>query len=239
MRGVVDLGVELEAVAAQPIGADRGEAVGGRTRGERGAAELLEVGPDRGDGIEVAHPDRLDRAEAGEQGVRARDLELGVAPLAAAVHHLAAVALGDLLVAEAEAEDGHVEVVDRVVVAGILAEGRQRGAAGEDDAAVGREALERVVGLEDLGQHAEPPDLGRDQMGVLAAEIDDGDLVVVHSRSPGWTAGRAPADAARDRILARPRRGYGQVAKALVSVTAGADTPSVLLYCLRTSASTS
>jgi hypothetical protein len=49
-----------------------------------------------------------------------REMNLGPAPLTTTVDDLATVVLRDLLVSEAESEDGNVEVVDLSRVVGIL-----------------------------------------------------------------------------------------------------------------------
>ena len=197
VQGVVDLGMELEAVAAQLVAADGGEAVGRAALAQDGVAQFLEIRPHGGDRVEVAHPDLLDLLQTGEQGVLPVDVQIGMPPFLLAVDHGAAVVLGDFLVAETEAQDGNVQVVDLLVVGRILAEGRQGGAAGQDDALVLPENLHGVLGLADLGQHLAAAHLGGDEMGVLAAEIDDGDPVVLdivaHGTVPwGWGANKRP-----------------------------------------------
>ncbi len=175
--------MELEPVAPQAIRADRREAVGLDPRRTGGRAELLEVGPDRGDAVEVAHPDALDGAETAEERVWPRHVEFRVPPLAAAVDDRAAVVLGDLLVAEAEAQHRDGQVVDRLRVFGVLAMRRQAGAAGQDEPLVAGEPVDRILRLADLGVHAEAADLGGDEVGVLAAEVDHADgVVLVHRR---------------------------------------------------------
>ena len=167
----------------KPVRSDRREAVpASLALAERSVAELLESLADAHHRVEVAHEDLLDRRQPREQRVVADDVQARAAPLAAAVDHLASVVLGDFLVAEAEAEDGDVEVVDRLGVARVLAERREARAAREDDPPVAREHLDRIVGLADLRQDAQAPHLGRDQVRVLPAEIDDGNRVVMGHR---------------------------------------------------------
>ncbi len=108
------------------------------------------------------------------------DLEVGPAPFPPAVNHLPPVMLGDLLVAEAEADDGDVQVVDPLGVILVLTVGGEGWAPRDDDSLVTVERLDGVFRLADLGQHAKATDLGRDEVGVLSAEIDDGDGVVLH-----------------------------------------------------------
>ena len=156
VNGVVHLGVVLEAVAAERVGADGGEAMPvALALAEQRVAQLLEVRRP----LTVTESKWLIQTcstgrEAREERVRPHEVQLGVPPLPAAVNDRAAVVLGDLLVAEAEAEDGDVEVVDRLGVGGVLPEGRQAGAAGEDQALVVPEGFDRVLGLADLGEHA-------------------------------------------------------------------------------------
>ncbi len=87
----------------------------------RRVAGFLESRAYRHHRVVVAHEDLFDRSEILEDGGVADDVQLRLAPLAAAVHHLAAVVLGDLLVPEAEAEDRHVEIEDLAGVVGVLA----------------------------------------------------------------------------------------------------------------------
>jgi hypothetical protein len=182
---VVDLGVVLEAVALAPLVGDGGIAVRLVVAGDEGQAELLEAGAEGDDGVAVAHPDGGLERHVGEDGGGAGDAEPGGSVLALAVLDAAAVVLGDLLVAEAEAEERHVEVEDGAVPVGVLAGGGEGGGAGEDHAAVGAEGLERVFRLANLGQHVQAADLGGDQMGVLSAEIDDGNSIVVFAVGHG------------------------------------------------------
>jgi hypothetical protein len=95
------------------------------------------------------------------------------------VYHRASVVACDLLVAEAEPEDGHVQVVDLLVVVRVLPVGGQTGAAGYDDPLESVVGLRGILGLPDLGQDAMAADLGGDEVGVLPPEIDDCDAVVV------------------------------------------------------------
>jgi hypothetical protein len=91
--------------------------------------------------------------------------------------------LRDFLMPEAEAEDGNLKIVDRFGVLRVLSTRCQAGAARNDDAAIALERFDRVFGLPDFGPHATPSNLGGDQMGVLTAEVDDGDGVVLHCGS--------------------------------------------------------
>ena len=115
MHGVIDLRMELEAVAAVAVRADGRKAMTGRPLRQRREAQLDEVGTDTHHRVEVAHPHLLHRRQSVEQRVRRGQLQVGRPPFAPAVHHLTAVVLGDFLVPEAEAEDRDVEVVDPFV----------------------------------------------------------------------------------------------------------------------------
>ena len=147
--------------------------------------------------------------------MRPRDVERRASPLAASVHDAAAVVLRDLLVAEAEAEDRRLEVVDVLRVGRVLAERGERRTAREDDALVRRERLDRIVGLADLGPHAQAAHLRGDEVRVLAAEIDDGHRVV--RDEPGestWTGIiRNPAPTAAWRGAASRRAEVGDAAR--------------------------
>ena len=78
----------------------------------------------------------------------------------------------------------------------------------QDDSLVAGEGVAGILGLPDLGQHARSaPDLGGDEMGVLAAEVDDGDHVVVHGPSCGRKGGLAGPQQGRrpvSAIFSRP-----------------------------------
>ena len=181
-RGVRHLGVELHPIEPPRLVGDDG--VGGARRG----GDHLEAGRHGGDLVAVAHPHRLfvaDVAEAGQQGRLPGDADLGAAELAgvAALHRPAQLrAHGHLAVAypqhrHAQREDGG----RRGRALGLVGAGR---AAGEDHR-LGGEALQHgrhfVVGV-DLAVDpalAHPPG---DQLGDLAAEIDDQHALVVGLR---------------------------------------------------------
>ena len=148
--------------------------------------QLLEVRADLDDRVEVAHPHLLDRAEPLEERVVADDVEIGPPPFTPAVNHPATVVLGDFLVAETQSEDWGVEVVDGLVVVLVLPERRQAGAAGDDDALVAREGLDRILRLPDFGEHVQAADLRGDEVGVLPPEVNNGNGVVCHGRSRSY-----------------------------------------------------
>ena len=133
---------------------------------------------DRDDRVLVAHPHRL-LAPAGPRTAacrRSTSSRAGPYSLRQCSTR-AAVALRDFLVAEAEAEDGHVEVEDAGVEAALVS-GGQRRAAGQDDAFDAGEGVDRILGLADLGEHALAADLGRNEVRVLTTEINDGYTVM-------------------------------------------------------------
>ena len=117
---VVDLGMELESVAAQGVGADRGVPVIRSAIGGDAPAELPEPRPQVHHAVVMAHPHLLHRPESLEQRVLPGEMEPRAAPLPATVHDLASIVLGDFLVTEAEAEDRQFEVVDAPVVVRVL-----------------------------------------------------------------------------------------------------------------------
>ena len=130
---VVHLGMKLEAVAAQPVAADGGVAVL-----LPGSPSMVKPSSSKSGPISATESKWLIQTVSWgprplNRGCGRLELHLGQGPFPAAVHHLAAVVLGDLLVAEAEAQDGDVEVVDRLVVRRVLAVGGEGGAAREDD----------------------------------------------------------------------------------------------------------
>ena len=178
--GVVDLGVELHGVEAARRVADDGE--GGVRRG----GEDLEARRQRGDAVAVAHPDLLAAGE--EEAVEERvagvagggeigAAELGVVaaldPAAERVHHR--------LLAVADAEHRHAEREDLGVGAGAAGVGDAGGAAGEDDrlrAEGGEEGGGHAVEGVDLAVDARLAQPAGDQLGDLAAEIDDEQALV-------------------------------------------------------------
>ncbi len=169
---VDDLGVELDAVEV-PLG---GGQAGVRVRvGLGGAGEALRQ---PGDGVAVAHPDGLLAVDVLEQAVRAADADVR-RPVLAAVggQDVPAELMGHQLRAVADAEDGEPPVPDRRVrPRGIGVVDRHR-AAGEDDRARPStlDLLVRGVVRQQLGVDVELADPARDQLGELAAEVEDDD----------------------------------------------------------------
>ena len=107
-------------------------------------------------------------------------MEVGPSPLPSSVHDLAPVMLRYLLMAEAEAQDGRVEVVDLFVVVGVFALGGQAGVAGDDDSTIAMKGVDRIFRLADFCMHATAANLGSDEVGVLPSEVYDGDAIVCH-----------------------------------------------------------
>ena len=148
------------------------------------------------DPVAVAHPDLVGLAlvpEAVEEDALAGNLDIGAAELAIVRRRDAAAELvRHGLLAVADGEDGHAGVEEMLRRAGAVLPHYRGGAAGEDDP-LGLEPLERLVGAverRDLAidaRFAHPPG---DQLGHLAAEIDDEDGIA-GLRHGGAIAGRA------------------------------------------------
>ena len=73
---------------------------------------------------------------------------------------LAIIVTSDLLVAETEADNRHVEVVDRMGVFGIFAMRGKAGATRDNDPFKTLEGLNWVFRLANFGEDAMAPDLG-------------------------------------------------------------------------------
>ena len=149
VRRVVDLGVELEAVAPQrrrgrsrrcdaPAGACRRPT---RQRAPRAPSSRSRRSPRA-----ARSPCRRDSSRRSLPAPRPEKIGLAPSTCSRAKPYsrrvcstCAAVALGDLLVPEAEAEDRDRQIEDRRRVVGALAVRAQRRAAREDDARVGAE----------------------------------------------------------------------------------------------------
>jgi hypothetical protein len=125
----------------------------------------------------MAHPDGLVLRQPVEDRRVADDLEARGPVFAAAVLHASAVALRDFLMAEAEAEDGHIEIEDARVEAALVT-GGERWTARENHAFDAVEGRDGIFGLADFGQHALTPDFRGDEMRVLAAEINNCDAIM-------------------------------------------------------------
>ena len=124
---VVDLRVELQAVAPLRVRSDRGVPPPWRPLARSAVPELPKAGTQLGHRVEMAHPHLLDRPQSAEERVLADQPEVGPTPLAPAVEHRTPVVLGDLLVPEAEAEDRDVEIVDLLRVEGSSPEDERLG----------------------------------------------------------------------------------------------------------------
>ena len=173
-RRVHDLGVELDAVEVARRVGEAGE--GGGVGLGRGA----EAGRQAGDGVAVAHPHGLLRAEARQQPIVRRDAHGGRAVLAARRahdvttqldgHQLGAVA--DAQHGDATAPEGRVRAGCRGVVDGVRP-------AREDDAldATPLELLERRVEGQQLGVHVQLAHATGDELRELAPEVEDDDAV--------------------------------------------------------------
>ena len=174
--GRVDhLGVELDAVVTARLVGDGGER---RTVADR---DRREAGRQVGDQVAVAHPHLVALAgcpDAVEQAARGGHLDEGAAELAAvAREHPAAELFGEQLLAVADAEDGNVAVEQRLRGARAAGVAHRGGAARQDDAA-GLEARDGGLGrLErhDLAIDSGLADTAGDQLGDLAAEVEDED----------------------------------------------------------------
>ena len=200
VRRVHDLGVEHEAVhLAGGIAEDR------EGRALR-AAENLKALRQRDDPVAVAHPDLValaGRPQALEQRALLLDLDEGAAELAVVgALGLAAEldAHGHLPVADAEHRDAGLEHdLRRARAAGLM--GRRRPA--RQDHRLRLDALERRLGLlerHDLGIDAGFAHAPGDQLGDLAAEIDDEDGV---GMSGAFHGGRVEKEVSRRNGLAR------------------------------------
>ena len=171
----------------------------------------------RGDRVAVRHPDVVGLGQAGEQRAGRGDGDRRAAVLTrAGVGDLAAEPLGHQLEAVAHAEDGDPRGEDRVVDAGrTLGVDRRRTAAEDDRLGLARQHLrDRHRVRHDLGVDPRLAHPAGDQLGVLGAEVDDEDEVVVRGRrspSKGTESGAAlPSERARHVTRARPGREDGR-----------------------------
>ena len=173
MLGVAHFGMKLDPVEAPLRIFDR------RDRGRRRRAGHAEARRGLDHGVAVAHPDGLLRLEPGEElGVR-REVRGRTPELAASVRafHLSAERVRHPLHAVAEAQNGDSERARvrprhrRSLFVDALRSAR------EDDP--GRvpppDAFFRLVGWEDDGEDAGFADPPRDQLRVLATEVEDDD----------------------------------------------------------------
>ncbi len=180
---VHDLGVVLHAVDAFVVVGDRAE------RGVVARAEVHEARGHRGDAVAVAHPDaELGARQAVEQPARSGGTHHRVTELPVTRSlHLAAQLGSHRLHAVADAEYGHLKCEDHGGDGGRdVAEGCPRdhrlGAAGQDDAGgcEGTNLVRIRVPGQDLAVDTRLPDPAGDELGVLRAEVQDQDDVVVH-----------------------------------------------------------
>ena len=189
-RGVDDLRVELDAVQVA-----RGVDQAGERRGVRLGRGVEPLGQAR-DRVAVAHPDRLLALDPGEQRlVRGGDADVGGSVLAVVERDDVATELvGHQLGAVADAEDGDAAGPDRRVGPGSARVVDRVRAAGQDDrpgAAPFQLGVRRVVGQQ-LRVDIELADAARDELGELAAEVEDDDgLAVVGVGRGGAIGGRA------------------------------------------------
>ncbi len=166
----------------------------------------------RGDGVAVRHPDPVRGRDVGQQGAGLPDRDVGAAVLAGAgVRDLAAEAPGHQLEAVAHAEDRGAGREDGGVDGGRVLGVHRGRTAGEDDRLrlAGEHLLDRHVVRHDLGVDPGLAHTARDQLGVLGAEVDDQDQVMVgllrHARSlstaPGPRTHQDPAGREGGRVL--------------------------------------
>ena len=117
---VVHLGVELESVSLQTLVGNGRVVMHLAVRVHRGA-DFLETLTDPGHRVAVAHPHFVLVGKPGKDGAFSPGVELGRSVLTLGVLHPAAIVLGDLLVAIAEAYYRGVQVEDPAIVACFVA----------------------------------------------------------------------------------------------------------------------
>jgi hypothetical protein len=178
VRRVHDLRVELHPVEAAAGILERRHRRRGRSRDDAGARRR------RGHRVAVRHPHGLLARQVAEElallGEQVRLPELGRtrsldAPAEVERHQLRAVA---------DAEGGDAGLEDAVVDAGRAVGVDGRGAAGEDDRVrVARaDRVRRHAVRHELGVHPRLAHAARDQLRVLAAEVDDEDGAFLRRR---------------------------------------------------------
>ena len=187
VRGVGDLGVELHAEAPRAIAHRRG----GEAIGARGGVEAVGQPPDR---VAVAHPRALRLGQAVEDARAVPQGDRRRAELALALRDdLAAFEdMGHEVHPVADAEDREAPVEDRGVDQGCAGLVYARRPAGQDhaDHAARCQLAGGDVVREDLAVDAGLADAARDELDVLAAEIEDRDRL---ARRPSVTGG-GPGD---------------------------------------------
>ena len=177
LRRVRDLGVEEDAVEAPLVVGDRG--IGrGLARRHRAKARRQRVDP-----VAMAHPHLLARAlrpQPVEQAALAEDVDRGAAELLMVAEGDPAAELGaHRLHAVADAEHRHAEPKDDFRRARRGARGHRGRPAGQDDRRR-RKFPHLLLGDRervDLAINAALAHPARDQLGDLAAEIEDQDTV--------------------------------------------------------------
>lgn len=171
--------MELHAVDLARIVGD-----GGERRAGRGGDHLEALG-DGGDAVAVAHPDGFQLADPGqalEQRALLADGQFGATELTGvAALDLAAQHVAQQLLAVADAQHGHAQVEQLRPDAGAVGLQHAGRTARQDDGAggVGVDDLLGLVERMDLAIDAGLAHPARDQLGHLAAEIDDQNALVM------------------------------------------------------------
>ena len=172
---VVDFRVELDGVQAGVGRLKGGHRSVGRGGGHHGTGRWL------GDGVEVAHPNRVGAASSvNHKSARFGNDQVGAAvlsPLVAA--HRAPPLVRDELGAVADTQDGHAEFIDAGVDArGTVHVDRGRPATENDPGRCpGGELLSRQVVGNDLAIDVGLTHPSGDELRVLGPEVDDQDAV--------------------------------------------------------------
>ncbi len=170
VRGVHDLGVELDGIKAALRILEGGE----RCRG--GAGDYAGAGRSSGDRVAMTHPDGL---LAGQLGAEQRSLLDPHLRLAELPHpgslDLAAQVLRHQVHAVADAEHGNAQLEQLLVDAGRVLDVDRGGPAREDDRAriSRRHFLRRELIGDELGVDVRLAHAPSDQLGILAPEIED------------------------------------------------------------------
>ena len=209
-RRVRHLGVELHRVEPALLVGD------GRERGALGHRHHLEAGGELRDAVAVAHPHGVGGAlapHALEQGRIGGDLHLGAAELAVvAALHAAAELCHHGLLAVADAEHRQAGLEHPVRRPGG-AKFRHAGRSAREDHRLRPQPLQgilRPVERHDLGVHpllAHPP---RNQLGDLAAEVDDEDGVGHGTRASARVGATGEANRLHAQARFSTHRGAGQ-----------------------------
>ena len=183
--GMHDLGMELQAIDAARFVGDGGQGrVAAIGHGEKAVGQALHA-------VAMAHPHGQRRGQAGKErafGARTRpgDVHLGAAVFAlAGRRNLAAQAVRQQLQAVAETQHGHAAFHHRVGQcrrAGIIDAVR---ATREDDPLRlhARQHLAGAIPGNEFGVHVDFAHAAADKLAVLAAVIEHGDGLVLHTLS--------------------------------------------------------